>query len=260
MVGVPTVWGYSGSGVETHHNSEDTPDRVDPRSLRDISVIDAAFLYFVANAGEPEALWLARLSESRGYGQILNSASSFLDRIANAPDARALGTLLAQAQAKIAYSEERESQSVASVVRLVPENRRGAVRQSLAPMLEGLRSFGSLQSSRIRSAVDARAGELGAPAVVKPVDAQDPRCAAAKIIVKRKRFGTCPGRSAHDQWEGYPSGAWAAVPTIALYWCDGRRNLAEVMRLTRLELGNTEFDFVGYFGFLRKHGYVEFIE
>jgi len=42
MVGVPTVWGYSGSGVETHHNSEDTPDRVDPRSLRDIAIIDAA--------------------------------------------------------------------------------------------------------------------------------------------------------------------------------------------------------------------------
>src|SRR4051812_29027420 len=56
MVGVPTVWGYSGSGVESHHNSEDTPDRVDDRSLRDISVIDAAFLYFIANAGEPEAL------------------------------------------------------------------------------------------------------------------------------------------------------------------------------------------------------------
>ena len=174
MVGVPTVWGYSGSGVETHHNSEDTPDRVDPRSLRDISVIDAAFLYFIANAGEPEALWLARLSESRGYGQILNSASSFLDRIANAPDARDLGTLLAQAEAKIAYSEERESQAVASVVRLVPENRRGAVRQSLAPMLEGLRTFGNLQSSRIRSAVDARAGVLGVTAAVKPIDATGP--------------------------------------------------------------------------------------
>ena len=32
MIGVPTVWSYSGSGVETHHNSEDTPDRVDVRS------------------------------------------------------------------------------------------------------------------------------------------------------------------------------------------------------------------------------------
>ena len=49
-MGVPTVWGYSGSGVETHHNSEDTPDRVDARSLRDIAIIDAAFLYYVANA------------------------------------------------------------------------------------------------------------------------------------------------------------------------------------------------------------------
>ena len=45
-----------------------------------------------------------------------------------------------------------------------------------------------------------------------------------------------------------------------LYWCDGRRNLAEVIRLTRLELGPTEFDFVGYFRFLARHGYVEISE
>jgi hypothetical protein len=242
MVGVPTVWGYSGSGVETHHNSQDTPDRVDPRSLRDISLIDAAFLYFIANAGEAEALWLARLSEGRGYGQILNSASEFLDRIADAP----------QAEAKIAYSVERESQAVSSVLRLVPESRRAAMRESLAPMLEGLRRFGDLQRSRIRNAI---------PAAVKPVETRDSQTeAAAKIVVKRKRFGTLPlDDLPHDRWEGYPSGAWAAVPTIALYWCDGHRNLAEVIRLTRLELGPTEFDFVGYFRFLQKNGYVEFV-
>src|SRR5437764_410183 len=59
MVNVPTVWGYSGSGVHTHHNSEDTPDRVDPRSLGDITAVNAAFLYYLANAGAPEARWLA---------------------------------------------------------------------------------------------------------------------------------------------------------------------------------------------------------
>jgi len=259
MVGVPTVWGYSGSGVETHHNSEDTPDRVDPRSLRDISVIDAAFLYFIANAGEAEALWLARLSESRGYVQILNSASPFLDQIANAPHAEDLGKLLAQAEAKIAYAVERESQAVAGVLRLVPENRRAAMRKSLFPMLDGLRRFGYLQSSRIHTATDARAGALGITTAVKPIELQDPQTAdAAKIVVKRKRFGTLPlDDLPHDRWEGYPSGAWAAVPTIALYWCDGHRNLAEVIRLTRLELGPTDFDFVGYFGFLRRNGYVD---
>ena len=64
----------------------------------------------------------------------------------------------------------------------------------------------------------------------------------------------------HEKWEGYPPGAWAAIPTIALYWCDGHRNLAEVIRLTRLELGPAEFDFIGYFRFLARHGYVEISE
>jgi len=74
-VNVPTVWGYSGSGVETHHNSEDTPDRVDPRALRDIATVNAAYLYYLANAGEPEAMWLADVSQTRGYEQILGSAA-----------------------------------------------------------------------------------------------------------------------------------------------------------------------------------------
>ncbi len=43
----------------------------------------------------------------------------------------------------------------------------------------------------------------------------------------------------------------------ALYWCDGQRNLADVIRLTRLELGAEKFDFVGYFKFLERRGYVE---
>jgi hypothetical protein len=239
MVGVPTVWGYSGSGVETHHNSEDTPDRVDERSLRDISVIDAAFLYFIANAGESEALWLARLSESRGYGEILKAASAVLDESARPNGA-----------AKVAYSVDRESQAVSSVLRLVPENRVEAVRAALQPMLERLRRFGDMQSARL--------GDAGvATAAVR--DSRDAE--AVKMVVKRKRFGTLPlDDLPHEQWEGYPSGAWAAIPTIALYWCDGKRNVAEVARLTRLELGPANFDFAGYFRFLARHGYVEISE
>ena len=226
MVGVPTVWGYSGSGVETHHNSEDTPERVDERSLRDISVIDAAFLYFIANAGEAEALWLARLSESRGYEQIRKAAAS-------------------KTEGKIAYSVDRESQAVSSVLRLVPQDRRATVSAALEPMLAGLRRFGAVQAEGVRLAASP-----------------DPRFAAArKIVVKRKRFGTLPlDDLAHDQWNGYPTGAWAAIPTTALYWCDGRRDLAEVIRLTQLELGPTDFDFAGYFRFLAQHGYVELSE
>ena len=222
LVNVPTVWGYSGSGVENHHNSEDTPDRVDPRSLRDISTITAAFLYFVANADESAAMQMADLSETRGYRQILEAAGD---------------------REKIEYALDRERQSVLSVLRLLPVQERDRVRGKLAPAISRLDRFAALQKER--------AGGLGKPRVTGE---------AGNIIVKRKRFGSLPlDDLPHDQWEGQPSGAWAAVPTIALYWCDGKRTLAEAARLTELELGPSKFDFVAYFKFLRKRGYVDFV-
>ena len=245
MVGIPTVWAYSGSGVETHHNSEDTPDRVDLRSLRDVTVVDAAFLYFIANAEDHEAQWLARLSESRGYEQILKAVQPFLD-------APPTGESVGKAADAVSYAVRREQQSVLSVLRLVPVDKRPQMRQSLDPMLTNLQTFGDRQMERVRAA----SGGIES----KPRAATPEGSAAAQIIVKRKRFGTIPlDDLPHDEWEGQPSGAWAAIPTIALYWCDGHRNLAEVAQLTQLELGPTDFDFVRYFRFLRKHGYVDFV-
>jgi hypothetical protein len=64
MIGIPTVWPYSGTGVHTHHNSADKPETVDPRSLRDLAIIDAAFLYFLAHATEQEAPWLIEITRN----------------------------------------------------------------------------------------------------------------------------------------------------------------------------------------------------
>ena len=259
-VNVPTVWGYSGSGVETHHNSEDTPDRVDPRSLRDIATVNAAFLYYLANAGESEAMWLAELSQTRGYERILKSADEFVTRISNAIDANVLAQLRQDAKDQVSYSVDRGAQAVLSVTRLIPESKRQAAKQELDPQVKALQRFGDEQIDRIRQAIDRRASMLGVKTPEQPVAATEPQLTeAAKIVVRRKRFGTLPlDDLAPDQREGYPSGAWDVVPTTALYWCDGHRNLAEVIHLTRMELGPTNFDFVGYFRFLRKKGYVEF--
>ena len=261
MINIPTVWAYSGSGVETHHNSEDTPDRVDPRSLRDVATVNAGYLYYLANAGEPEAMWLAELSLSRGYEQILKSAAPFLERVTAAGGSQDLGRLLAEAADHITYSVGRESQAVLSVLRLVPESEQKHARESLAAMIENLRRFGEEQISRLRLAVSRRARELGLDTAVKPIAVADTVAnQATRIVVKRKRFGTLPlDDMPIEQREGYPSGAWESIPTTALYWCDGHRSLSEVIHLTRMELGSLDFDFVGYFRFLRKHGYVEFL-
>jgi hypothetical protein len=258
MIAVPTTWVYSPSWAITHHNSADTPDRVDDRSLRDLSVVDAMFLYTIAAAGDKEALWLGELALSRGYEQVLAAEAPFLDRVAAAGDAGELGAILRDGLDKIDYGVGREKQAVVSASRLcaIPKTR-------FTELAARLDRFGQDQASRLRNAVDRRAGELGLPIPVHPLAPSfDTRTSAAsRLIVQRKRIGTLPldDLSPADR-EGYPSGAWDWVPITALYWCDGHRSLAEVSRLTRLELGPVKFDFVGYFHFLAKHGYVDLIE
>jgi len=256
-IGVPTVWPYSGTGVVTHHNSEDTPDRVDVRSLRDLAIVNATYLYTLASAGGADVLWLAELAAERGQEQILNAAASIIDRALRAANAQDLARLLAQGIEKIQYSAGRESQSVLSVKRLAV---RKGTDGSLRPLVQDLERYGEAQVAQLREAVNYRASQLGLTQPIEPqMDAHPQLEEAAHMVVKRKRFGTIPlDEIRPDDREGFPSGAWDGTVIAALYWCDGERNLADVIRLTRLELDlDDPFDFVGYFKFLVRRGYVE---
>ena len=128
-------------------------------------------------------------------------------------------------------------------------------------MEETISQSAHLQAQRLESSVQRRAKELGVAPIQPAAEPADPQLEDARnLIVKRKRFATLPlDDLAPDQRESQPSGAWADTPVKALYWCDGRRPLAEVIRLTRLEVGSTNFDFVRYFRFLKKRSYVEFV-
>jgi hypothetical protein len=262
-INVPTVWPYASSGVHTHHNSEDTPDDVDPRSLRDLSVVTAAYLYALASAGQPEALWLAEAGLNHGYEQMLGTQEKALDRLLAAKNGSDLRQQLYQGQKDLRYRTAREKEAVGSVVRLAPGSNHKSLRRSIAPLLSRLDAFEKDQSQRLAEAADRRNVELHLAAAIVPQEPPpDPkRAAAERIIVKRQRIGTIPlDDLPESQREGFPAAGWWGHPVAALYWCDGKRNLAEVIRLTEHELGPTDFDFVAYFRFLRKHGYVEFVE
>ncbi len=254
-IGVPTVWPYSSSGVHTHHNSEDTPDDVDPRSLRDLSVVAAAFVYYLAAAGGDEAEWLAELALTRAHREMLASLEPFLDGIAAAPDAGTLGRRLYDGLEMLDYTLDRGIQAVESVRRLAPET-------DVARLAGQLRGFRDQQAARLEQAAGRRAARLGLGAVSPVPPPPDPKLKGAdRIIVRRKRPGTLPLEDlAEPEREGWPSGAWNTRLATALYWCDGKRTLAEVVRLTRLELGPDDFDFAGYFRFLARKGYVELVE
>jgi len=146
------------------------------------------------------------------------------------------------------------------VLRLVGTGGADHAHEALRPLVQGIENYGDAQIARLREAANHRASQIGLAQPVEPRMDSDPQLAeGAHIIVKRKRFGTIPLDEIHpDEREGYPSGAWDGTVIAALYWCDGERNLGDVIRLTRLELGlGNKFDFVGYFKFLEQRGYVE---
>lgn len=249
MIGIDTVWPYSGTGVHSHHNSADTPGTVDPRSLHDLIVITAAYLYTIASAGGNDIEWLAGMSAARTEALIGDAATVDWQKAAN------IGRALYHAQEQIRYREERGIAAVRSLLRL--STSQGALENAS----QRVHAASSQQLAALQRNADLAANMTGQPSPVHAVaPPADPREAeAARIVVRRKRMGSLTlDDLSQDQWEGWPSGAWGRLQQVALFWCDGKRSLAEVMRLTRLEAGSSKFDFVGYFRFLEKHGYVEF--
>ncbi len=259
-IGVPTLTALGSNGaVNVHHNSADTLDRVDPRSLADLSSLLAAFFYYLAAAGEDEIPWLAEITVDRAYDNAIRAAAPFLSRVA-AADAGALGRELHGGLAKIAYEAERDSEALATLERLAAPGNRERVRARLRGPLDRIRRFSDDQRERLQQAVDRRAAALGA---LVPVQAAAPpadprRAAAAGMVVTRKRFGPVTLDDLPlERREGFPGFGSNPAPLPLLLWCDGKRDLAEVIRLVELEHGPMNFDFVGYFRFLAKHGYVE---
>ena len=239
MIGVATVWPYSGTGVHSHHNSEDKPETVDARGLGDLATVTAAYLYYIANASDSDAPWLTAITGERGYSEVLRVATEASERILTQKNKAAA---LWEGIEKLRYQADRERDAILSISRIAP----GA---DLGPAMRRLDRFAQGQLERLRETAGVE------PEAPKP-DSQI--AAGAGLVVKRKRFGTLPlDDVAPAARKGYPNGAWSQVAIAALYWCDGNRDLAEVIRRTRHELGPTKFDFVGYFKFLAERGYVE---
>ena len=236
MIGVPVIFPYSGSGVHTHHNSEDTPDAVDPRSLRDMTVIAASFMYSIAAADETEYRMMAAAAAARGQELVARAA---LEAWQLPPYARA------EAGQRIRFYAGRAQAAVESVLGLAGPQASQELRALAERHRQALAGAGELHASSLGAAADR----------ARPAPGE-----ADRMVVRRKRFGTIPlDTLPPEQRGGYPEAMFEGPAVIALWWCDGRRTLGEVIRLTTFELGETNFDFTGYFRFLEKHGYVEIL-
>lgn len=267
MIGVPTNWIFmSAGGGHLHHNSMDTIEKVDPRSLRELSFLNAAYLYTIANAGFEEVPWFASLTFERGIKVIAEKSGDEETKVRSAKDGAELGKALADGIEIIEYYTDLQKKAVESIGRLVPADKKTAAHSILSRHIVSLDEFGKSMTKSLRALADTRS-KTESIALVMPVRQEslwDKE--ASTIIPKRYLPGTLfLEEIPSSEWKeitGSPHW-WAATnwASASYWWVDGKRNLVEIKRLCELEANQpmTKFDLINYYTFLKDHKYVDFV-
>jgi len=238
-IGIPTSYlGQGGGGDHNWHTNEDTPDKVDPKALKYVSAYTATFLYFLANAGEAEAAWLAEAASSDHRQQLAAAGFEAAEQVLAADDPGALAGAVSAAGARLNYLQHIGEASIASVRRLAPRKRtvERAVDEALT-MVEDATIAEAEHLNELAEEIAAERGWTLKPLSPKPTAEEK---AAAKLIVQRTRMGPI----AFDgiplaRRKGIDDGRWGGPLMTVLFWCDGKRTLAEAMRLASGEMGQT---------------------
>lgn len=256
-----------------YHTSEDTLDKVDPRSLARAAVLTATYAYFMAAAGEPEVVWLA--GEMAGmYGTEAARAARRTSTSAQASRTRPV----------LEFCRDRKHEDIDSLRRLLSgpsiaaETAISAAKERVADLTEGVLAH----CERVMAAAQAmtppvvKPGQSPGAAELPPAPAGWEACPVDPARRPRRTFrGPLGQRSlaaglddeAREVWLqqstayakslGKDPGIVRGLVTIAMYWTDGARTLEEINRLVDMEYGMSDVTLLGkIYELLARQGHI----
>jgi aminopeptidase YwaD len=233
-----------------YHTSADSMDKVDPAMLKRVSLMTGSYAYFLAGAGAPEARWLAAEMAALFPAQ-LHAA------VAGAPDPEAVA----------GFRVDRKLADLDSLKRLACSS--DAEAAELERALEFCR-----RQVQLAAELELQRAALVGTATVEPEEAEgalaegwtgpaDLRELRPERVhpgpISLKHLLTGLGEPAEESWRAFSK---AHPPVVRMadylcYWADGRRTMAEICRLTRLETGlRDDAGALGYFQLLARLGLV----
>ena len=242
-----------------YHTTADTLDKVDPAMLGKVCVLAAAYTYWLAQAGEPEAHWLASEMSARFRQQVIGTVQGAITEAGekDGPDREGL-------RGQIEYQSERHRQALASLARLAPPN---------APV-SGAASGMDVSRWQAEDTAFAKSEfARAAGALPHSTNGVEEHTEAACLVPHRRFRGPLEvegyvGRldeAGRDAWwelnQRIGQRASHTVLALAQYWADGRRTVAEIGRQIALEAGLETTDLlVEYFRFMERLALIELTE
>lgn len=206
-----------------YHTSADTPDRVDPKMLGRVAALSGLYAYWLAQAGEREALWLARELSARFRRGVIGDLQAALTE---ADEDAAPGR--EEVRRRLEYQVGCHREALESVRRLAPVD--------VSPYQAADADFAAQEYRRVAGDLPDRpvpalpeVEELGwAPRRLVRGPAQPEERVARRDTATRDRWWDFQQRVRKTA---------SVVPLLAEYWADGRRTVAEIAARIRWETG-----------------------
>jgi hypothetical protein len=296
-INVPTVTFGPGVKDLYWHTTGDGEETVDVEALKLLATFAATYLYFLASAGPKEAYWLAQQAAAEGKSAIAAEAQGLLTAITTSTEAAAASEALEAARERLGYVGDLQVAAVRSAERLLAKEEREHLKGSLGKLTSELQGRVREEVSRLEAEAKAWAAHLkgstkasqDAEGVRTVAGARQPDAGGeAKSLPGAERKGTRSARGAKLKLSvarekraeklvpvrvdlGPPtldrvppaeraklrSNRWNGGLHCAFWWSDGKRTLAEVIRLTAQETGHDCWHLLAEFEALAKHGLIK---
>jgi aminopeptidase YwaD len=228
-----------------YHTTADTLDKVDPTMLGKTCVLATAYVYWLAQAGESEARWLASEMSARFRQHIIGIVQS---AVTDADEDE--GPSREKLHHQIQYQAERQREALASLTRLAPIH--------VNDWQARAKTFAEAEFHRAADVLPQKPDNVEVNEEV------------ARSIPHRLFPGPLSldghvrrlGEAERDAWwelgQRISKEASQTVPVLAQYWADGRRTVAEIGRQIALETGiEATSALVEYFRFVERLGLVD---
>jgi len=244
------------------HTSEDTLDKVDSHMLAVLGSLAPTYAYFVANAGEREVVWLGHEMIANFRTRLTRVVQDTLTDASEAENGKDLAQAAARLDKRTQFAADRQREAIHSLIRLAPQ-------EALAAALTSkVNRAAREEMERAREALQWYARDLGLKEIpsLPPQEPDEWEQQAVSMVPSRLFRGPVPIRShvhkltpqERDElhaWLKECGRAYGLLSTVASYWVDGERTLAEIVDLVELETGQRDVQMlVRHFDLLIKLG------
>jgi aminopeptidase YwaD len=243
-----------------YHTSWDTIDKVSTHSLAKVATIAATYVYFLANAGEKEAPWIASQVLNREKRTVSILTQNMIDNLAKATiEPAEVSRSTQELKEKLDYQVKISSNTLQSIKRVAPKSE-----ELINTMIKDLIKYAEEEKKQTINVLNklAKTQNIGIIPEYEPEEKPEP--AGSNKTPEKLYRGPLSSRPWIAKLSKEDRKAYKALnkkhgieyggpATLALYWTDGNRTISEISRLVRLESGSTNLEYlVEYYEFLEK--------